>query len=98
MIILYLLQIFFIYVPLLQVRIPTPRYLATIETENALRRSRIEAELAASRAATEAALASRIEAETRADRAYKDEVLRRSRLQAESAAQTAALRRSRFED
>lgn len=64
---------------------PLLRYLATVETENALRRSRIEAELAASRAATEAALASRIEAEAKADRAYKGEVLRRSRLQAEQA-------------
>lgn len=40
-----------------------PSYVASLEVENALRRSRVEAELAASRAATEVALRrSRIEA------------------------------------
>lgn len=76
-------SIVFIYVPLLQVKSLTHRYLATLETENALRRSRIEAEIAASRAATEAVLRSRIEAEANAEKVYKDEVLRRSRVQAE---------------
>ena len=51
-------------------------YLASLEAENALRRSRVAAELAASRAATEFALRrSRVEAEVAADNA-----LRRSRL------------------
>lgn len=51
-------------------------YLASLEAENALRRSRLAAELAASRAATEVALRrSRIEAEVVAENA-----LRRSRV------------------
>jgi hypothetical protein len=56
-------------------------YLAALETENALRRSRIEAELAASRAATELALRrSRLEADAHAERAVKEDALRRSRV------------------
>jgi hypothetical protein len=43
-----------------------------LEAENALRRSRVEAELAASRAASEAIIRSRIEAETNAVKLYKD--------------------------
>jgi hypothetical protein len=43
-----------------------------LEAENALRRSRVEAELAASRAASEAIIRSRIEAETNANKLYKD--------------------------
>jgi len=61
------------------------RYLTTLEAEDALRRSRIEAQLAASQAATEAVWRSRIQAEVAADKAYKDEVLRRSREQAKTA-------------
>jgi hypothetical protein len=52
------------------------RYVAAIEIENALRRSRVAAEIAASRVATEAALRrSRIEAEVATEAA-----LRRSRI------------------
>ena len=51
-------------------------YLASLEAESALRRSRVAAELAASRAATESALRrSRIEAEVAAETA-----VRRSRI------------------
>lgn len=66
--------------------LPIRRYLAALETESALRRSRVEAELAASRAATELALRrSRLEADAYAEKANKDEALRRSRVQAEVA-------------
>lgn len=51
-------------------------YVAAVETENALRRSRVAAEIAASRVATEAVLRrSRIEAEVATEAA-----LRRSRI------------------
>lgn len=71
-------------------------YVAALEAESALRRSRVEAELAASRAASEAALRrSRIEAEVATEAA-----LRRSRVEAEVAAERVAtenaLRRSRL--
>jgi hypothetical protein len=57
----------------LSIRLST---LAAIETENALRRSRIEAELAVSRVAADSALRrSRIEAEVAVDSA-----IRRSRI------------------
>ena len=77
---------------------PSPSYLAALETENALRRSRIEAELAASRTATEIALRrSRLEAEAYVDKANKEDALRRSRVEADLANRAAVDRRSRLE-
>ena len=81
---------------LLQVLSISFSYASSIAVESALRRSRVEAELAASRAASEAALRrSRIEAEVATESA-----LRRSRIEAEVAAERIAtdnaLRRSRL--
>jgi len=76
----------------------TLSYLAALETENALRRSRIEAELAASRTATEIALRrSRLEADAYVEKVSKDDALRRSRVEADLANRAAAERRSRLE-
>lgn len=69
---------------------PYVTYLTALEAESALRRSRIEAELAASRTATEMVLRrSRLEADAYVEKASKDEALRRSRVQAEIARETA---------
>ena len=73
--------LFHVHISLRHVPIILVSYLAALETENALRRSRIEAELAASRAATELALRrSRLEAEAYAEKATKDRALERSRV------------------
>lgn len=80
----YIFQYIFIadvHIPLRLVDNLSFSYLAALEAESALRRSRIEAELAASRAAAEVALRrSRIEAEAYTDKNVKDEALRRSRV------------------
>ena len=73
-------------VVLLPVSMPTLSYLAALEAESALRRSRVEADLAVSRAATDAALRrSRVEAQVAAETA-----LRRSRVEADIAAERVA--------
>lgn len=58
-------------------------YINYIEAENSLRRSRLAAELAASRLATEDAIRrSRVAAEIEADRIATERALRRSRVEA----------------
>jgi hypothetical protein len=74
------------------------RYLTALEAESALRRSRVEAELAASRTAAEIALRrSRLEADAYVEKATKDDALRRSRVQADLARETANEKRERLE-
>jgi hypothetical protein len=71
-------------------------YASYLDTERSLRRSRLAAELAASRMATEDAIyRSRVAAEVEADIYATERVLRRSRVEAEIEA-SSAIRRSRI--
>lgn len=97
---LYLNQTQNVHFPIRHVLHHLLSYLATLEAESALRRSRVEAELAASRTATEIVLRrSRLEsADAYVEKVNKDQALRRSRAEAHLAEEAAYERRGRLEE